>query len=478
MNSKKLKNALIFGLCAISTFAASFGAPKANNKSAKQPNVLIYITDDESWLERSAYGWSNIPTPAFDRVAKEGALFTHGYTSAPSCAPSRASLLTGRNFWELEQGAYIQAWLPAKFPRLPDLLQEGGYHTGYTGKGWGPGVLPPEGPKNNPAGNSFHTKKRKVPKYLGPYDYVENFKEFLADNKDGKPFFFWVGSIEPHSPCPVNGEELLEKEFGIKPADIKMPGFIPNDDTHRKMRAGILYEICHTDRELGKIIKILEERGELENTIIIVTGDNGTQIPYSKATPYDWGVHVPFAVMWPAKVKSGRTVDDFVSFIDIAPTVLQAANLPTPESMSGKSLMPLLLSDKSGIIDPTRNFIVTGLEWHGELPPWNSAARAVRNYDYEYIINYENRPLGRIPPNRGPKKQGEPWEELYDVKNDPWTLKNLADDPAYAKIKAEMKAKLEAYQKQTNDPRITGDMQIFNETRKFVEGRKASDYSQ
>src|SRR5687768_1369462 len=88
---------------------------------AKPPNVVVFITDDESWLERSAYGWANIPTPHFDRVAREGVLFAHGYTSAPSCAPSRASLLTGRNFWELEHGAFIQAWLPAKFPCLPDL---------------------------------------------------------------------------------------------------------------------------------------------------------------------------------------------------------------------------------------------------------------------------------------------------------------------------------------------------------------------
>ena len=96
----------------------------AEGKPAR-PNVLTFLTDDESWLERSAYGWSKIPTPNFDRVAKPGVLFTHGYTSAPSCAPSRAALLTGRNFWELEQRAFIQAWLPSKFPVLPDMLEAG-----------------------------------------------------------------------------------------------------------------------------------------------------------------------------------------------------------------------------------------------------------------------------------------------------------------------------------------------------------------
>lgn len=106
------------------------------------PNVLFFITDDESAIERSAYGWSKLPTPAFDRVARDGVLFTNGFTTSPSCAPSRASVLTGRQFWELEQGGFIQAFIPRKYPTVSQLLAAHGYELARTGKGWGPGTHP------------------------------------------------------------------------------------------------------------------------------------------------------------------------------------------------------------------------------------------------------------------------------------------------------------------------------------------------
>lgn len=472
---------VFFALCAM-CFAAE-GKGKAKKAKSDKPNLIIFITDDESWLERAPYGWSNLNLPNFDRVAKEGVMFTRGYSSAPSCAPARASLLTGRNFWELEQGAYIQAFLPSKIKRLPKLLEEGGYHTGYTGKGWGPGMPAPDLPdEKNPAGKVYQSKKRKTLKGMSDIDYPENFKHFLEENKDGKPFMFWVGSIEPHSPYPPDAVERLEKEKGITLDKVNMPPFIPKEqfEKEQKIRASVWYELHRADEDLGRILKILEERGELENTIILVTGDNGTQISFSKATPYDWGVHVPFLMMWPSKVAGGRVVDDFVNFRDIAPTFLDAAKLPIPAEMSGRTLLPILTSGKSGRVEADRSFIVTGLEWHGELPPYNSAARAIRDENFEYIINYAKRPANRVPPHcielqSNASKDG--WEELYDVKNDPWTQKNLAADPKYAEVKEKMKAKLREYQLKTQDPRATGKMEIFDATRKIVEGRKASGYS-
>ncbi|MDR0901606.1 MAG: sulfatase [Opitutaceae bacterium] len=444
------------------------------------PNVIVFITDDESWLERSAYGWSNLPTPHFDRVVRDGVLFNRCYTSAPSCAPSRASLITGRNFWELEQGAFIQAWLPAKFPRLPDLLQSAGYHTGYTGKGWGPGLMPPEGPKRNPAGVAFNQRKRaRTEEGMSGIDYAANFETFLDARRKGSPFYFWIGCIEPHTPLGRDNHKKLEARHGIKPGDVTMPGFVPDTPEMRRLRAGIQYEICHADDDLGRVIETLERRGELDNTIIIVTGDNGTQIPYSKATPYDWGVHEPLAVMWPARVKPGRRVDDFVNFADFAPTILAAAGAAIPGSMSGRSFLDVLLSEKSGRIDPARSWTVTGLEWHGELPPFSSAARAIRDERYHYIVNHAVRPANRTPPGRGaPKtlKPGETWEELYDCETDPWQLANLAASPAHAETKARLKKQLRDYQLQTRDPRATGDMKIFDETRALVEGRKKNNY--
>jgi uncharacterized sulfatase len=214
-------------------------------------------------------------------------------------------------------------------------------------------------------------------------------------------------------------------------------------------------------------------------------------------------------MMWPARVNPGRRVDDFVNFIDFAPTMLQAAGLAIPPEMSGRSLLDILLSDRSGQVDPTRTWTASGLEWHGEFDPVNFAARMIRDERYQYIVNYETGPRIVLDPARrlpddqfaaSAEKDSEgsllqkhpehpairdfvpllvsprPREELYDCQADPWQLKNLADSPEYADIKARLKARLEAYQRQTKDPRSTGAMDTFERTRRFVQDRKREGY--
>ncbi|MBM4157084.1 MAG: hypothetical protein FJ221_18975 [Lentisphaerae bacterium] len=216
--------------------------------AAERPNVVFFIVDDQSWLESSAYGGASVPTPQFDRLAREGVLFDHGFTSAPSCAPSRAAILTGRNFWELEQGAFIQGWLPTKFPLLPDLLEGAGYHAGFTGKGWGPGVDAPGGRARNPAGTAWTTERRTPAEPgINPIDYAANFAKFLDARPDGKPFYFWIGTTEPHHPHDRRNHERL----GVPLADIRVPGFLPDTPGVRTHRADYLYEVRHADTTLA-----------------------------------------------------------------------------------------------------------------------------------------------------------------------------------------------------------------------------------
>lgn len=495
-------------VAALPSLAGAAGQP---DQTSSRPNVVVFITDDESWLERSAYGWSKIPTPAFDRVAKSGVLFTHAYSSAPSCAPARASLLTGRNFWELEQGAFIQAWLPAKYPVYPELLASQGYAIGRIGKGWGPGTYPKGAHGHNSAGPIPHTiKVAKPEKAMNPMDYAANFKAFLDDKPKEQPFCYWVGVTEPHGPYAPNNHVKLKDRYGVTLDQVGVPGFMPDTPAIRRERGNFIYEICYADQQLGQILDILEQRGELDNTLLIVTSDNGTATVRSKATPYDWGVHVPLAIMWPKQVTGGRTVEDFVNFPDLAPTILQAAGATIPSDVSGHSLLDILTSGKSGQVDPNRDVVVTGLEWHGELPPQDRASRMIRDKRYEYVVNY-----GRVSGYRlDPKKvlpdsefaktsetanlrelvlkhpdhpavkpfvpvltTSPSHEELFDLEKDPWQLHNLADDPAYAEIKGKMQKRLEEYQKQTGDPRVTGQMETFEQTRKFVHERKAAGYA-
>lgn len=485
-------------------------APLAVGQAAEptRPNILIVINDDQSWLECSAYENSSVPTPHFDRVAKGGVLFTRGYCSAPSCAPARAALLTGRNFWELEQGAFIQAWLPAKFATLPEHLSAAGYHAGYTGKGWGPGVKEPAGRRADPAGTAWNSVRVRPPPAQGisDVDYAANFAQFLAAKPEDKPFYFWAGLMEPHHPHAPDGYQKI----GVGLDAVKIPGFIPDTPGVRRARGNYLSEVQHADRTLGALLKLLEDRGELTNTLVIVTADNGTPIPRAKANVYDWGVHVPLAMMWPVRVPAGRKVSDFVGFPDLAPTILEAAGLPVPPDMSGRSVLTTLLSTSSDRVDPARDFTVNGLEWHGNLPPVDIAARMIRDERFQYIVNYSGTARGatneraRQPDDRHaanaekldvlpllaahPELPGlqryhqlilapRPREELYDCVADPDQLQNLADKPEFAGVKQKLRARLEACQRQTRDPRITGDMALFAETLKFVEGRKAAGYS-
>jgi len=492
----------------VTVLTALLFAPLAVSQAAetKRPNILIVINDDQSWLECSAYGNSSIPTPQFDRVAKAGVLFTRGYCSAPSCAPARAALITGRNFWELEQGAFIQAWLPAKFATLPEHLAAAGYHAGYTGKGWGPGVKEPTGKRADPMGKAWNSVRIKSPPAgISNVDYTANFTQFLDAKPQDKPFYFWAGLFEPHHPHAPDGH----LKIGVGLDAVKIPGFIPDTPGVRRARGDYLYEVQHADRTLGALLKLLEERGELANTLVIVTGDNGSPIPRAKANVYDWGVHVPLAMMWPARAPAGRTVSDFVGFLDLAPTILDAAGLPVPTEMSGRSVLKTLLSTSSGRVDPARDFTVNGLEWHGNLPPIDVAARMIRHERFQYIVNYSSTPRGGtnerarqtddryaanaqkldvLPllaahPDRPELqrfiqliKAPRPREELYDCVADPDQLNNVAEKPEFAEVKQKLRARLETYQRQTHDPRIIGDMAIFAETLKFVEDRKASGY--
>jgi len=453
-------------------------------KRDKRPNILFFITDDESWLERSAYGWSNLPTPHFDRVAKSGVLFTNGFTSAPSCGPSRACVLTGRHFWQNRQGAFIQGYIPKEIPIFTKILADSGYVTGYTGKGWGPGSHPIYGIPSHSLGTRYnHEKIVNAPEHVRDHDYAANFVRFLKSRKDNQPFFFWAGIIEPHEPSGKTNYLLLEKEFGVTLDQVSLPPFVEDTLENRKHRANFLYEICWADNHLGRMLKTLESIGELDNTLVVVTSDNGTATPFptggaalrGKASPFDFGVHEPLAMMWPNRIKGRRTVTDFVSFIDFAPTFIEAARLKLPSSMSGKSLIPILESKKSGRIDPKRDFIMTGLEWHGEFDPVSRSSRTIRDDRYAYVILYSNvdaqgKPLDNAELIKPAKVA------FYDLKNDPWQLNDLSKDPRYSTEMKQLADRFQKYGLQTHDPRVTGEMELFRQCRQYVQKRKRMGY--
>jgi len=438
-----------------------------------RPNILFAFADDWVWPHASVAGDPVIKTPTFDRVAREGVMFTRAYVSAPSCTPSRGAILTGQYHWRLEEGANLWSTLPAKFQVYPDLLEQAGYHVGFCRKGWGPGSDTAGGRTRNPAG----------PRH-------KSFEAFLEARPAGRPFCFWFGSTDPHRGYTWRSGV----ESGMKLQDVRVPACLPDHEIVRTDLCDYYWEVQRYDRETGEMLKLLEAKGELDNTIVVMSGDNGLPFPRCKSNLYDLGTNAPLGIRWPAKVKGGRVVEDFVSLCDLAPTFLEAAGLKPPAAMTGRSLMTILASGKSGRVDPTRDHVLTGMERHTCAQAGTTEGypmRAIHARDYLYIRNFkpERWPAGTPEAYRdidgSPTKKymmdnrddpkvkplfdlafgKRPAEELYDRRKDPGLLKNVAADPAYADTRKQLADALMAELKATADPRALGQGDVFDQYR-------------
>ncbi len=461
-------------------------------RAEERPNILFCIADDWGWPHASAYQNDTvIHTPAFDRIAREGALFHHAYVPSPSCTPCRNSIMTGQWHWRLGEGANLFGSLPQEVETYSHLLERAGYHVGSWRKSYGPGVLTGKFSENHPAG--------KV--------YGGGLSHFLDSRKDDAPFCFWLGASDPHRGY-IPG---LWKELGMKPEDIQIFRHFPDNQIVREDVADYYFEVQRFDDDVAKALALLKSRGELDNTIIVITGDHGMPFPRCKSNLYDSGTRVPLAIRWGKKIKPGQVFHNFTSLIDLAPTFLDAAGLQIPRVMDGISLLPAMTTWGESRLRP---FILTGKERHvpsQESPDWGGyPSRSYRDHDYLYIRNYT--------PNRWPNGSGQwqktsfpgTWygdtdnsptksdiirnkdrshayrrfyqlnfgkriaEELYDLKADPDQLVNLATTlPDMTKKYRQM---LEHYLTQEKDPRHTGDDFDFDTLPYRGGGPKHRDY--
>ncbi len=500
---------------------------------AKRPNILFAFADDwgryaSAYAKLDGPGTINdvVRTPNFDRVAAEGVLFRRAFVSAPSCTPCRSALLSGQHFWRTGRGAILQGavWNGAQ-QAYPLLLGEAGYHLGETYKVWSPGT-PVDAPYGGgkfayeKAGGAFNQFSQNVTKQVAAGQTIDaakqalyaqvlgNFNAFLADRKPEQPFCYWFGPTNVHRKWVKGSGKAL---WGINPDDLKgkLPAFLPDVPEVREDMADYLGEAQAFDAALGVLLRRLEETGELDNTLIVVSGDHGPPgFPHGKCNLYDFGSSVSLAMRW-GGAKGGRVVDDLISLTDLAPTFLELGGVAVPEQMTGRSLVEVLKSGKSGQVDPQRTAVYIGRERHVE----NARAdflpypqRAIRTHDFLYIINFkpERWPLGEPyrldgdnPPtvsditeetrvtipdeDAGPTKAWlvgvrsdpkwkahyewvygkRPREELYDLKSDPYQTKNVATDPSYSKQRMELEQKLLAELQRTGDPRLVDDGRFF-----------------
>ncbi len=267
----------------------------------QRPNILFVCADDMS--HASCYGHAFVSTPNFDSLATQGLRFTRMYTPSSKCAPSRAVMLTGRNPWQLDAAANHKPVWPFKFKSVVEALTDSGYFSGFTGKGWNPGVHPKGRDLTGVEYNKWRVPKTSLK--VSPFDYTANFKEFMRDRPDGKPFFFWYGAKEPHRGYEFKSGVKAGKR--IEDLDF-LPSFwgeaesVKHDILDYAVEIEYAVEVEYFDRHLGDILNLLEELGEADNTLIIATSDNSMPFPRYKGHPHEFATRIPFVVKWPGKI--------------------------------------------------------------------------------------------------------------------------------------------------------------------------------
>jgi len=520
----------------------------AKKATAKRPNIVLLFADD---LGRYASAYADpkrpspndiISTPNFDRIVREGAVFDNAFVSVPSCTPSRAAINTGRHFFR--NGSHSQLHFPwqkgtpdpfDKVKGMPVTLQDHGYHIGLTYKlHMRPSIL--GGKKNlyNRAGQRFNhysqhvseAKDKAAEKEKLLNEVRGNFRDFLAKRQSGQPFFY---SFDPRNTHRKWVRGSGHKLWGLNPDDLKgkLPPFLPDTEVIREDMADYLGEAMAFDASCGVIFEELERLGELDNTLVVISGDHGIPgFPRGKCTVYDFGARVLLAMRWPGHIVAGRKVKTPVSLIDVAPTFLAAAGTKSVDDPNGQNLLPALAT--GGKDSQLRGWSLIGREVHVHTGRKNNLPypiRALRTDKFLYIINFKpNRWPMRDPwalareypdatkdktPTRkklakretlvptslafnmlandtyivfpdmdcSPTKAwlvqhrhdpGMKWfliyawgkrpsEELYDLTKDPYQMKNVVNDPAYAEARKKLRTTLMHELKTNHDPRLEND---------------------
>jgi N-sulfoglucosamine sulfohydrolase len=430
---------------------------------AQKPNIVVFLSDDHSLLDSTVYGSKDVKTPAMERLAKAGMTFDRAFVASPSCAPSRAALLTGlmpvRNGAEANHSKARPA-----IKKLPAYLKALGYevvsfgkvshyrHTGEYGF-------------DHFAHDTFHENVA-----------IPNGIKWLRERKSDKPLCIFFGTNWPHVPWPDAGA-------GYDPQKIAVPASHVDTPRTREMRAEYYAAVSQMDKELGNVFDTATEvLGP--NTFFLFTADHGAQWPFGKWTLYDAGIRTPLIAVWPQKIEAGARTDAMVSWIDILPTLVEVGGGTAPPAIDGKSFVGVMRGQRR----EHRDRVFTT---HSSDPKMNVyPSRSVRTGDWKYIRNLHPEfyftthiDLGQAVDGAGyfaswrekaktdaaaaalvKRYHERPAEELYDLRADPLELKNLAGDPQHAPRLAAMRADVEAWMKANNDegkiygePRLASD---------------------
>lgn len=485
-------------------------------KSKKRPNILFAICDDVSYLHTGYGGSPFVNTPTFNKIAQEGIYFSNFYVASPGCAPSRGSIVTGRYPWQNEQsGQHGSSWMK-KYVPLADELQANGYKVGMTGKGVSPFRYAKNKSeetlwrKENAAGpeyNKIHYSKEhdeRTTTKISSKNYFENFKTFMKDKKEHQPFFFWYGAHEAHRGYEKDSWKRTNKQL----KDVTVPAFLPDNGVVRGDLLDYAVEIEWFDAQLQRMLTYLKSKGELENTIVIVTADNGMPFPRAKANCYDYGVHVPFAVSYPKEFQQNKTIKTPLGAVDLAPTILEMTQtIPTKmQSITGSSFLKVLKGEKEL---NTNNAVFSGRERHTSARYNNLGypQRCIRKKEYLLIwnisperwpagapVSYKSKEDKKLIKNVFADIDGSPTKsyilknkeadevsyyfdiscdkrpefELYNLEKDSSCLTNLSGTKEYQHVEIALKQELMQELIKTKDPRVVGpNKEVFDNYKRY-----------
>lgn len=414
--------------------------------SAEKPNFLLIIADDCTWSDLEIHG-GQAKTPNLVKVAAEGMKFDRCYQSSPTCSPTRHNLYTG--LYPVKSGAWPNHTMAYDHVKsIATYLQAGGYRAHLSGK--------------------THIQ----PKSVFPFEYSADknnpdltaIGSFLGECKEQKkPFLLIAASTEPHSPHTKGDASAYP------PGKIELSPIQADTPATRKTLSNYFAEITYFDSQVGQILAALDEKGLRDETIVVVLSEQGYDLPFAKWTCYDTGLHSACLVRWPGQVKPASTTRAIVEYTDIVPTFLDAAGLPLPEVLDGKSFLPVLL----GKADKHREFTYAQETSKGIVRgPVHYGIRSIRGERYRYIRNLtpEVAFKNAVTPGKVFQswiKAGEngnaqaaklahdfqhrPAEELYDCDADPWNRNNLIADKSLEPVIADLKQRLDAWMKAQGD---------------------------
>ena len=434
--------ALALGFAHAPGFAIAADPPK--------PNVVLFLADDLGWADCSPYGGKEVPTPNMARLAADGVTLTHAFVASPSCAPSRAALLTGLD--PMRNGAMLNHARPkANVKKWPAYFKELGYEIVAIGKVAHYAQVTEYG-----FDHTSHFKYHED-------ECVETAVKWLEARKPGKPLCLLVGTNWPHVPWP--------KETKFDSAKLSLPPTLVDTKETRQAQARYLAAVANADRDLG-LVHDAARKHLAKDTLLLFTADHGSQFPFGKWNGYDAGIRTPLIAAWPGRIKPGTTSGAMVSWIDLLPTCLDAIGAKPPEGLSGKSFLSVLRGEK----DAHRDKVFVTHSGDGAMNRY--PLRAVRTRDWKYVRNLDSDaehhthvdlakagtdgrnywdswaekaktdPVAAAVVKRYHKR---PAEEVYDLAADPWELKNLTADPKHAEKLKALRADLDTWMKSLGD---------------------------